>query len=176
MKNIKGFTLIEMVIIITVISILIMIGKGAYNGQIERSKFAEAYTTTSAIMTAQKDFYIVNKRFATDLEELGFLLDGEPAKGSWNAGVNGVKTKAFKFTTYPKTGTTNIACIEVIRDIPKGDGKIGLRYELRFVANDSTTGITDSFVSIVSDEGRCETREIQKELDKMKESFNNKIW
>ena len=178
MKNIKGFTLIEMVIIITIISILTIIGKGTYNGQIERTKFAEAYTTLSTIITAQKDFYIVNKRFAADLEELGLLFDGEPTAAKESTGVNGIKTKAFKFATYPNPEDANTACIEVFRDLPNATDAPGLIYELNFVANDSNTGTTDSFVSTVSNENeyQSDVRAVQKELDKLKEAFNNKVW
>ena len=176
MKNIKGFTLIEMVIIITIISILTIIGKGVYNGQIERTKFAEAYTTLSTIITAQKDFYIVNKRFAADLEELGLLFDGEPTAAKELTGVNGIKTKAFKFATYPKDA--NAAYIEVIRDLPNATNAPGLISELNLVANDSNTGATDSFISTVptGKEYHSDVKAVQKELDKLKEAFDNKVW
>jgi Tfp pilus assembly protein PilE len=178
MKNIKGFTLIEMVIIITIISILTIIGKGVYNGQIERTKFAEAYTTLSTIITAQKDFYIVNKRFAADLEELGLLFDGEPTAAKEQTSVNGIKTKAFKFATYSDSTDTNVAYIEIFRDLPNEANAPGFIYKLNFVANDSNTGATDSFVSTVSTgkEYQSDVRAVQKELDKLKEAFDNKVW
>ena len=48
MKNKKGFTLIEMLIIMIIISILTVIGKVSYDSHAEKTRFTEAYTNVAS--------------------------------------------------------------------------------------------------------------------------------
>ena len=97
MKNSRGFTLLEMLIIIIIVSILSIVGKGTYDRSVERSKFTEAYSCVYAIINAQKDFYVLNNRFAENLDELGIDIAGVTKKID-ESGEKWYVTKNFKYS------------------------------------------------------------------------------
>ena len=94
-----------MLIIIIIVSILAIVGKGSYDGYVEKSRWAEAYSVVYTLMNAQKDFYILHGRFADDIDELGVDIDGKRIENRFvNAnllgkGALGIKTKYFVYGT-----------------------------------------------------------------------------
>lgn len=59
----RGFTIIELLIVIAVISILAAIALPAYNDYVQRSKLVEAFSTLSDFRVRQEQFYQDNRRY-----------------------------------------------------------------------------------------------------------------
>ncbi|TXS91419.1 type IV pilin protein [Parahaliea maris] len=67
----SGFTLIEMMIVVVIVSILMLVALPAYQDSVIRAKRSAARTALSEIMSRQEQFFINNKSYATTLAELG---------------------------------------------------------------------------------------------------------
>lgn len=59
----KGFTLIELMIVIAIIGILTAIAVPAYNGYITTAKMTEAQNNIAAIRLAQEEFFLENNQY-----------------------------------------------------------------------------------------------------------------
>lgn len=70
-KNIKGFTLLELMYVVAIIGILAAIALPAYNDYIIRSKVAEAFTITSEAKSNVNEFYQFTGRMPANNNEAG---------------------------------------------------------------------------------------------------------
>ena len=58
-----GFTLIELMVTIAIVSVLAAIAIPAYNGYIKTAKMAEAKTNLSALRLAEEEYFIENNTY-----------------------------------------------------------------------------------------------------------------
>jgi len=65
-----GFTLIEILIAVIIVAILASIAIPIYVRNIEKSKTGEAVTILNLIRMAEKDYFLDNKTYTTDLSSL----------------------------------------------------------------------------------------------------------
>jgi len=72
MKKQKGFTLIELMIVIAVIAILIAVAYPNYQQYIVRSNRAVGKAELLKVAAKQEHYFLNNKAYASDLEELGY--------------------------------------------------------------------------------------------------------
>jgi prepilin-type N-terminal cleavage/methylation domain-containing protein len=78
MKNLqKGFTLVELVIVIVIVGILSIVAVPIYRGYIERARFTEAMTNLRAIADANTLYFVEHGSWCTDIRELPIQLEGE---------------------------------------------------------------------------------------------------
>ena len=56
-KKVKGFTLVELVIVIAIVIILSVVSVPIYRLYVEKAKYAEGYALMGTIITAQKAYY-----------------------------------------------------------------------------------------------------------------------
>ncbi|OQW94625.1 MAG: hypothetical protein BWK79_05295 [Beggiatoa sp. IS2] len=82
LKTSQGFTLIELIIVVTIIGLLSMIAVPTYNNHITKSRRADAKASLMELSQLQESFYGDNSKYAKDLEELGATKFG--FKGSGN--------------------------------------------------------------------------------------------
>ncbi len=74
--RVRGFTLIELMITVTILGILAAIAYPGYHQYVTRSKVGLAKSALVQVMDRQAQFYVDNKGFATDLTSLGFGENG----------------------------------------------------------------------------------------------------
>lgn len=67
----KGFTLIELMIVVAIVAILAAISIPAYNDYITRSKLAEATSTLSSLRTNMEQYYQDNRTYLTPAGDCG---------------------------------------------------------------------------------------------------------
>lgn len=70
-KKIKGFTLVEVMIVVAIISIIATIAYPSYVDHVIRSNRTEALTELTRVANLQEQFFIDNNRYTADLNELG---------------------------------------------------------------------------------------------------------
>lgn len=98
MKNYKGFTLLEMLVIIVVISILTMVGRYSYLVSVEKSRFSEVIPTVISIQNAELAYYVEHRRYVDNIFDLGLDMQGEPEYNlntSYFSNGKGIRTKYF---------------------------------------------------------------------------------
>lgn len=67
-----GFTLVEILIAVVIVSILASMAIPAYQSYMLRAHRTDAKTAMMRIMAEQEKFYIQNNRYSTDFGDLGF--------------------------------------------------------------------------------------------------------
>ena len=102
MKNKKGFTLIEMLVVVLIIGILAAVALPQYKKAIFKSRMAEGAVVLRSIYNAC-DSLILNKGYPRcdnrqdeDLSDLDIEIPGEDASW-WNGNAESKQTKYFKY-------------------------------------------------------------------------------
>ncbi|WP_312224269.1 pilin [Stutzerimonas nitrititolerans] len=96
----KGFTLIELMIVVAIIGILAAIALPAYQDYTARSQMSEAMTLASGARTAVSEYYSAKGVYPSDNESAG-LADATDITGNYVAQVevaNGLITAEMKST------------------------------------------------------------------------------
>ncbi len=101
MRNEKGFTLIELMIVIAIIGILAAVAIPSYQNYTKRAKASEAKIMLDAIRTTQETYFAENNLYTTNLTSLG----NPTANASYYA-YSSAGTSVFTATATPSaTGT-----------------------------------------------------------------------
>ena len=91
----KGFTLVELMVVIAIIGILAVVALGIVRGAQQRAKDATLKATATNISTALEAYYAINQIYPDDLDTLfdSEVLDGEislPTPCEYNGGSCGI--------------------------------------------------------------------------------------
>ena len=70
--SVKGFTLIELMIVVAVVALLASVALPAYTSQMEKSRRAEGQALLLEVMNAQEKYRNVNYTYTNDLTDLGY--------------------------------------------------------------------------------------------------------
>ncbi|MFH0926501.1 MAG: prepilin-type N-terminal cleavage/methylation domain-containing protein [bacterium] len=87
----KGFTLIELMIVVAIIGILATIAIPSFTRFSCKAKQSEAKANLGSIFTAEKAFHIEVGSYGT-LTEINWTYEGTPRYGSYGIGVSGSLT------------------------------------------------------------------------------------
>ncbi len=75
--NSKGFTLIELMVVVAILGILASFGIPQVQKQMAKARQVEAKTNLSAIYTAEKAFFVEYTSYAVNLAPIGYAPEGE---------------------------------------------------------------------------------------------------
>jgi prepilin-type N-terminal cleavage/methylation domain-containing protein len=74
LKSRKGFTLVELAVVIVIIGVLAAFGIPRFLQSVERSKAAESFAYLSAVRSAQERYNSLNGTYATNVSDLDLQL------------------------------------------------------------------------------------------------------
>ena len=90
----KGYTLVELMVVVIIVAILGMIGLPSYRAYMIRSQRTEAKDALVRLAANQEKFYFQNRTYTADLDRLGF----DDATGLTDTGLYEVAVVANQTT------------------------------------------------------------------------------
>src|SRR5579863_10462743 len=111
----KGFTLIELMIVVAIIGILAALAIPNFIRFQARSKQGEAKSNLKSLFTAQKSYYQEHDKYETCLKQIGFQPEGNNRYAYYINGTNGGCTGnvSDNRTAIPVVSPTNESLISV---------------------------------------------------------------
>lgn len=107
-QNNKGFSLVELMIVVSIIGILAALAVPRFQGFQARAKSAEARTSLSHIYTLEQSYYGDNDQYTNVLgsQGLGFSLNGQtPASNGTTFAINATARNRYAYTGVTGTAT-----------------------------------------------------------------------
>lgn len=118
----KGFTLVELLVVVLIIGVLVALAVPEYMKAVERSRLLETVTLLDSIAKAQRRKYMQINRFADDFTGLDVLPNGATGSSFYTKGDsttgengNGFKIELNKGTSY------NTGYAQATRHVANGD-------------------------------------------------------
>ncbi len=99
----RGFTLVELLIVIVIIAILGLIAVPSYRQYSMRAQRTEAKTALLRLAANQERFYLQNNTYTNDTVALGFLL-GKSENGVYTLNIPLADTNTYQATAVPTPG------------------------------------------------------------------------
>jgi type IV pilus assembly protein PilE len=112
--NSRGFTLIELMIVVLVVAVLASIAVPSYRQYVLRSHRTEAKAALLNVAAAQEKFYLQNNTYTTALTAAppaGLGIAATTSNGYYNIAIGGANAATFSVTaTATGTQTEDTAC------------------------------------------------------------------
>ena len=108
--NKKGFTLMELLIVVVIITIFAAVTYPSYRSSIERARASEAVTMVGTIKAAELKHYSNYEDWGKTFKDIN---DFEPAVRGFDPSLNTFDTDFFRYTIHANTGERTY--IEAVR-------------------------------------------------------------
>jgi type IV pilus assembly protein PilE len=118
-KRQRGFTLIEVMIVVAIIALLVMIAMPSYQSYVRKTQRSMAKSELLSVMARQEQFFTDNKQYATDLTSLGYVAspyainrDGEDLETTatgiiYEIGLSSASSTAYTLQAVPQGDQAN---------------------------------------------------------------------
>ena len=134
----KGFTLIELMIVVMVVGILAMIAIPAYQGQVTKARRGDAQAVLLSLSNAMERYYTQNNTFVgAALGGGGIFPNQSPLDGAtkyYNLSIAASSATSYTLQAAPINGQAGDGCLEML--------SLGTRTHY---AADDCTGATSSW-------------------------------
>jgi type IV pilus assembly protein PilE len=128
----RGFTLIELMVVVVVIGILAAIGYPSYTDYIRRGKVAEATSTLSDVRNKMETFYLDNRTY----------VGSDAANLPCNATVLNTGKKYFTYDCATPAPTAGAYTITAVGNATEGMGGFTYTITEQNVRASTVTGVT----------------------------------
>ena len=121
MKKQKGFNLIELMIVVTIIGILAAIAYPQYSQYVTQARRNDGIATLLQIMQQQERFFTEQLTYTADLTALGYTVDG--------GGKASTENGHYRVSAAVCTGETIDRCVNLTAEpqgVQAGDGNMTL--------------------------------------------------
>ena len=139
-KFTKGFTLLELLVVVLIIGILAAIALPQYRKATEKSKASQGLVLLKAINESFKSFYLVNNNYPTDFDQIDVSLP---------EGFDIDENFVPNYVTYGKTGKDWNISFEKYTD-----GSVAILYMIRTTGKYKGAGFAVSYSSTVVPTGK----------------------
>ena len=104
-KNDKGFTLIELMITISIIGILLAVAIPSYSSYLQDSRRTDAVTVLLEVAGEQERFFAENNSYAATMADLGYGTGTQNSyasqEGHYNVSVSAQTARTYTLTATP---------------------------------------------------------------------------
>ena len=115
MRHHKGFTLIELMIVVAIIGILAAIAYPAYQDYVLRAKRGDAMNALAAIRIAQEQHRASNTLFSSSTTINGSDYSTSPER-YWTVSVSSADASSFTVTAEPLAPHADSICTKFVAD------------------------------------------------------------
>ncbi len=118
-QGIRGFTLIEVMIVVAIVALIAAFGYPAYEEYIIRSNRAIAKSKLLELASRQEQFFANNKRYSTTLADLGYNSQYVNQQSELSGLADAIYTLSVAsptVTTYTLTATPTVGTRQAAKD------------------------------------------------------------
>lgn len=118
----RGFTMLEMLVVATIVAILVTMGLSSYRASRQRTTEVAAFHGMKLLSAAQEAYHTSHGRYALNFNELkGYSIIAQEYRQSDPVGPGGgadALIRGFSVTFFPSTSPHRYSIIAVGRDYP----------------------------------------------------------
>ena len=110
----QGFTLVELMIVVAIISLLAAIGLPAYQNYAREAKRSDAHNSITTIANLQERFFTENNRYTALTTDLGFPAGAVTSnEGYWLMTIPTGTATGYTIRAAPTGNHTDLDCLQI---------------------------------------------------------------
>ena len=122
---VRGFTLIEVMVVVAIVAILTMIALPSYRGYVINTTRAQAKSQLTQVATRQEQYFLDNKSFALTLTDLGYGADPFLVENDGSEVVTASNETVYEISLSAATAISFTVAAKPLSQQATGDSKCG---------------------------------------------------